>query len=68
MKDGDEIESLHGTLLFNNENDTERVYYVINCEKWFFIRIMSKYGWRVIKTEKASRNKSSGVILTVERK
>lgn len=41
-------DELYGTLLYHNKEDTERTYFVIECNYWSFYRWMNQYGWNLI--------------------
>ena len=36
-----------GKLLTKNEDDTVRTYFITECEKWYFKRLMFVDGWDI---------------------
>jgi hypothetical protein len=41
-------DEVYGTLVSMNENDSERVYFVVDCEYWKFYRWMYSHGWNFV--------------------
>ena len=40
-----DYDDIYGILLNRNKDDTERVYFVLECEYYKFYRWMFMYGW-----------------------
>lgn len=59
---------IYGTLLHKNDDDTERKYFVIECEYWGFYRRMFSHGWSLFNKKKCERNGLRGLEIILKRK
>jgi hypothetical protein len=57
-------DDLYGTLLRKNEDDTERIYFVIQCQFWKFYTRMYSHGWNLIGKDIYERNGLKGYEVT----
>lgn len=60
-------DEIYGTLLHKNEDDTERDYFVLECEYYKFYRWMFKHGWNKIRDYSCERNGISGYEIIIRR-
>lgn len=57
MKEHYNYDEIYGTLIHHNKEDTERTYFIIECQYWKFYKWMFMHGWKLINKTK-SANKS----------
>lgn len=60
-------DEIYGTLLHKNEDDTERDYFVLECEYYKFYKWMFQYGWNKIRDHPCERNGISGYEIIIRR-
>ena len=66
MKHNYSYDEIYGTLLHKNENDTERVYFIIECHKYQFLRWMYQHNWNKVKEKHYERNGLRGFKITIK--
>lgn len=57
---------IYGTLLHKNEDDTERTYFVLECQYHKFYVWMYQYGWNKVKEKACERNGLRGYKVTLK--
>ena len=67
MKPTYNYDELYGTLIHKNKDDTERVYFCVDCEYWKFYRWMFVYGWNKARDHPCERNELKGYEVTLKR-
>lgn len=67
MKPTYSYDEIYGTLLCKNSDDTERDYFVIECEYYSFYRWMFQYGWNNARDYPCVRNGVKGREITLRR-
>ena len=67
MKNTYSYDNLYGTLIHKNEDDTERVYFCIECQHYKFYRWMFMYGWNKARGYPCERNGLKGFEITLRR-
>lgn len=67
MKTHYSYDDIYGTLLHKNEDDTERTYFIIDCEYWKFYRWMFSHGWNKSRDHPCERNGLTGYEVTLKR-
>jgi hypothetical protein len=60
-------EYVFGTLLAQNDNDNERVYFVIEPQLYRFQRQMYLYDWKIMREECSMFKRLDGYKVTLER-
>ena len=60
-------DEIYGTLLNRNEDDTERTYFVVECECYKFYRWMFMYGWNKIRDHPCERNGLCGKEIIIKK-
>ena len=58
---------IYGILLHKNDDDTERKYFVIECEYWGFYMWMFSHGWNNIINLPCKRNGIIGYESTLKK-
>lgn len=61
-------DDIYGTLLHKNKDDTERVYFGVECENYNLYKWMFIYGWNKIRDYPFERNGLAGRKITLQRK
>lgn len=68
MKTHYTYDEIYGTLLRKNEDDTVRVYFVVECQLSRFKRWMFQYGWNFSCRDKpVMKNGLKGYEVTLEK-
>lgn len=67
MNEHFEYDELYGTLLHKNDDDTEREYFIIECQFYKFYRWMFQYGWNLIRGKPCERNGIKGVNVLIHK-
>ena len=65
MNEHYEYDELYGTLLHKNPTDTERTYFVIECQYWKFYKWMYLHGWNKVKYKTVNINELIGYEVTL---
>ena len=65
MKETYTYDDLFGILLYKNKDDTERRYFIIECEYWFLYRWRFSHGWNLKKKKRCERNGFKGFEVTI---
>lgn len=60
-------DELYGKLLHKNQYDTERTYFVIECEYYKFYRLMYSHGWNKVEYKTVEVNGISGYKANLKR-
>lgn len=60
-------DELYGILIYQNETDDTRKYFVIDCEYYKFYRWMFMYGWNKVDSKQCERNGLIGFEITLRR-
>lgn len=66
MKETYTYDELYGTLLYKNNDNTERTYFVIDCETYKFYKWMFQYGWNKVSEKYCERNGLIGFEITIK--
>jgi hypothetical protein len=61
-------DEIYGTLLYKNETDDIRKYFVIDCEYYKFYRLMFMYGWNKVSIKQCERKGLRGFEVKLHRK
>jgi hypothetical protein len=68
MKASFSYDEIYGSLLNKNDDDTQRVYFIIECELWKFKCWMFIHGWSFsIQDKSYMRNELRGYEVTLIR-
>ena len=67
MKEHYSYDEIYGTLVYQNETDDIRKYFVIDCECYKFIWWMFRHGWNKIRDHPSERNGIYGKEITLKR-
>ena len=62
-----DYDDIYGKLLHKNKDDTERVYFVLDCEYYKFYRWMFQYGWNKARDHPCEINGIRGFKITLRR-
>lgn len=65
MNEHYKYDELYGTLLHKNQYDTERIYFVIECEYYKFYKWMYSYGWNKVEYKTVEMNGNKGYKITL---
>jgi hypothetical protein len=60
-------DELYGTIINKNKDDTERTYFIIECQHWKFYRWMYKHGWNLIREKPCEINGLKGFKITLHK-
>jgi hypothetical protein len=58
---------IYGTLLHKNEDNTERIYFIVECLKYSFYRWMFIHNWNKVSERRCERNGIQGYKVTYKR-
>jgi hypothetical protein len=67
MKEHYTYDEIYGTLLRNNVDDTERTYFIVECQTYSFYRWIFIEGWNKVSEKKCERNGLKGFEITYKR-
>ena len=67
MKQHYAYDELYGVLLSKNENDTERIYFITECQFWKFYIWMYQYGWNLIGKNPCEKSGLKGFEITLHK-